>query len=144
MAIRQDDIRRPHSGYGRFGIIGRILAGRRFIYIVASLLILWWFMTLVSGMNTWKAVYLDDGNVYFGKFTTIPFSSTIKLRDSHYLKSAGTSTDLIVASKEDDRHQPKGDMAVYRNHILFTESLKRGSTLVDAIELMAEKSALEK
>jgi hypothetical protein len=139
MASRQDETRPPQRAdyarsYGSAGIVGWIFSGRRLVYVIAAILALWIFVTFAVHANSWKAVFLDNNQVYFGKFVNIPFSSNIKLKSVHYLKSTATSTDFIVASIKEDVHQPKDWMAISRKHVLLYEELDGNSSLVKAIE----------
>ncbi len=103
-------------------------------YAVLILLILWWLITLIAHMNAWKAVFLDNDQVYFGKFINIPFTPNIALKKVYYLKSTATSTDFIVTSIKDDVHQPKDSMKISKSHILYSEELRTDSSLAKAIE----------
>lgn len=121
-----------------------------FLFAVVIIGATWWILSLVSSRLAWKAVFLDSNQVYFGRFTNIPFTSSIKLHDVHYLKPVTTNTgdsntantsgtsspepapaqgDLSVLSVINDVHGPEDVMVINKDHILYYQKLRPNSTL---------------
>jgi hypothetical protein len=112
-------------------------------HIVLPLLILvvvWSILSFISSCFAWKAVFLDSNQVYFGRFVYLPFTSTVKLHDVHYLKpgsvttEAGALPDLVVLPVEDDAHGPTSKMTITKSHILYYQKLQPGTTLYTGLK----------
>lgn len=106
------------------------------VFIFGVLYILWLIISFFVSMNSWKAVFMDNNQVFFGKYINIPFSSNITLHKTHYLKqSASSSVDSIdIVSIKDNIHNPEDFIEISRNHILYSEQLKSGSIMVQALD----------
>jgi hypothetical protein len=113
----------------------RVISFRRIIFIIGCIIALWIVMTFISGLNSWKAVFIDNNQVYFGKFINIPFTSTINLKHVYYLKSAATSTDFILSSPQNDVHQPESNTTLMKEHVLYYQKLSKNSALLKAIRI---------
>lgn len=112
-----------------------------FLFAVFIIGLTWWILSTVSSRLTWKAVFLDSNQVYFGRFNYVPFLSTVTLHDVHYLRpltdadiQTGTSTekiegDLSVLSILGDVHSPKDSMIINKNHILYYQEIRPDSVL---------------
>lgn len=101
--------------------------------------ILWIIMSVGSSWFSWKAVFLDNNQVYFGKMISIPFTSKITLRQVHFIRpdapdtASSTASDIIIAPLSDMVHGPKNTMVISKNHILYYETLQSGTTLVKGL-----------
>ncbi|MBU1110917.1 hypothetical protein KKB83_04855 [Patescibacteria group bacterium] len=119
----------------------------------------YWYFVYRPKASTYQAVFLSNGQVYFGKLSR-PGSEYPTLTDIHYLviqkplqQAAGeapaegevvpegssdeTETEkpqytLVKLGKE--LHGPKDEMRINQRHILFYENLKDDSKVVTAIK----------
>lgn len=93
--------------------------------------------------SRWQAVFLTDGQVYFGKLEN-ENSSFAKLKEVYYLKiseslqrgssDAGLSgRNLNLVKLGGEAHRPEGEMYISKSQIMFIENLKSDSTVVAAI-----------
>jgi hypothetical protein len=102
---------------------------------------------LPSGLaDKWQAVFLTDGQVYFGKLEN-DNSRYVDLQNVYYLKfaeglqgesasasvnsSSGQNLNLIKLGGE--AHGPEDEMYIAKDKILFFENLKSTSPVVQAI-----------
>lgn len=99
----------------------------------------------------WQAVFLDQGQVYFGKVSSMS-RNDLALTDIYYLqkdgKNAGlpkgdipTSFSLVKLGSE--IHGPQDSMTISRSHITFTESLKDDAKVIEAITDHKREKRLE-
>lgn len=91
--------------------------------------------------NKWQAVFLTDGQVYFGKLEDANKKFAL-LKDVYYLKvsnglqqgdEALSSRNLNLIKLGGEAHGPEGEMFISKSQILFIENLKDNSTVVQAI-----------
>ncbi|MFA6228219.1 MAG: hypothetical protein WC668_03460 [Patescibacteria group bacterium] len=96
----------------------------------------------------WQAVFLGNGQVYFGKVTAVG-RKTLTLTDIYYLQvvtkplqqtqqSATAASDqsqqeLTLIKLGNEIHGPSDRMVINRDMILLTEKLKKDSRVVQAI-----------
>lgn len=129
------------------------------IILVGALLALMVFNGLFSGnsknfgrLSAWadfskyQAVFLTNGQVYFGKITDAN-NQTLILENIYYLRSAGnlqiseakdsanvSATDNFSLIKlGNELHGPEDKMSINLSQVLFTENLKADSKVVEAI-----------
>jgi hypothetical protein len=96
------------------------------------------------GSERLSAVFLLDGQAYFGHLEDTPFSGTIVLRDVYYLNDASkVTTDLPVGllKRGSELHQPVDVMYIRRDKVLAVERVTPGSPIGLAI---AGQRALER
>lgn len=97
----------------------------------------------------WQAVFLSNGQVYFGKVAK-QNSETLLLKDIYYLQVAQSpqpapeggqqnQQNLSLVKLGNELHGPKDEMFINMDHVLFTESLKSDSRVVDAIVRYVEE-----
>lgn len=100
--------------------------------------------------NTWQAVFLTNGQVYFGKVAKITPDSVF-LRDIYYLQvvtqplqrsqdePAPTEAEqqgqqrLTLIKLGNELHGPRDEMIINRNQVILMEDLKEDSRVVQAI-----------
>ena len=85
--------------------------------------------------DTYQAVFLDSGQVYFGKVQPC-FGKFLTLRDVHYFDSnqqAFEESDLTLVKLEEEIHGPEDKMKILKDHILFIQNLTPESKVVEAI-----------
>lgn len=106
----------------------------KFFMYVISLFVLWWVISFVNNSNSWKAVFIDNNQVFFGKFIYVPFADTITLRDVYYIKSDTTmSSSTVIVPLSDMVHAPKNEMTIMKNRVLFYENLQLSSPITRAL-----------
>lgn len=100
-----------------------------------------------ADMTSYQAVFLTNGQVYFGKVTDVN-SQTLILEDVYYLRA---SKDLQINSQADQNsdfslvklgkeiHGPEDKMSVNISQVLFTENMKNDSKVVEAIRAYEKK-----
>lgn len=92
----------------------------------------------------WSAVFLTNGQVYFGKITN-ETEGAVLLTDVYYLQvttqiqpadstnPGAEEQNVSLVKLGNELHGPKDAMKINMAHILFTEDLKEDSRVVDAI-----------
>jgi len=98
----------------------------------------------------YKAVFLSNGQVYFGKLAGWPGSKP-KLSDVYYLRlrkqlqeqrigegeeatpAARSQNELVLIKLGSELHGPMDEINLNPDHVLFVESLKENSKVVEAI-----------
>ncbi len=100
---------------------------------------------LSGSNNNWQAVFLTNGQVYFGKVVK-ENSKSVLLRDIYYLQvtqplqtsgdqqqQAQVQNELSLVKLGNELHGPKDEMRINGAHVLFVEDLKADSRVVEAI-----------
>lgn len=117
-------------------LVNRIMLG------VLVLLVVWGIIALVASATRWKIIFLDNGQVYFGKTIVLPFSNTVTLRYTHFLRQPKTEGadqapteigTLEVVSLKGDPQTPEDKMFINRDHILYIEYVQKNSLLAKAL-----------
>ena len=88
------------------------------------------------GSERLSAVFLLDGQAYFGHLEDTPFSGTIVLRDVYYINDASkVTTDLPVGllKRGSELHQPVDTMYIRRDRVLAIERVTASSAIGLAI-----------
>jgi hypothetical protein len=141
-----------HSKKGGNGNSGMILG---VIVLVAVLVFGWWAffrstperpvttvitddgeeIQITSSTDAYQAVFLDNGQVYFGKLdiTTHPF---YLLSDVYYLQSGvsvDTTANISLIKLGNEAHGPEDFMQLNPDHVLFFEDMKSDSKVMQAI-----------
>lgn len=89
-----------------------------------------------SGRERLSAVFLLDGQAYFGHLRDAFWDETVSLRDVYYFQDARkTTTNLPVGlvKRGTEVHQPADGMRIRRDKILAIERIRPGSPLATAI-----------
>ena len=89
-----------------------------------------------SGNERISAVFLIDGQGYFGHLEDVPWSGTITLSDVYYFADASKVTsDLPVAlvKRGGELHQPVDVMHIRRDKVLLVERVGLDSAVAQAI-----------
>lgn len=89
------------------------------------------------GYSEYSALFLDNGQVYFGKLQHLK-RAYVTLTDVFYFGaddnvSLGDS-DLSLVKLGSEVHGPTDEMKILREHILFVETLATHSRVVEAIK----------
>ena len=96
------------------------------------------------GSERLSAVFLLDGQAYFGHLEDTPWSGTIVLRDVYYINDASkVTTDLPVGllKRGSELHQPVDVMYIRRDKVLAIERVTPASPIGLAI---ASQRALDR
>ena len=100
-------------------------------------------------VTDWQAVFLTNGQVYFGKVAS-QNNDRVILKNIYYLQvvevplqqtqtggaanaQQQTQSELSLVKLGNELHGPQDEMTLNMAHILFTEKLKSDSKVVDAI-----------
>ena len=113
------------------------------VLIGAGLVLLIFFrggQVVVRTPGAYQSVFLDNGQVYFGKLSSAG-QDFISLKDVYYLRASngqaganpneGAKVDLVKLEAE--LHQPKNEMIINRSHVLFYEDMGEGSEITKLI-----------
>ena len=99
-----------------------------------------------SDPNKYQAVFLSNGQVYFGKVADVN-SRTLVLEDIYYLRVSQALQALSSGEKDgqiqadnfsliklgNEIHGPENRMNINLDHVLFIENLNNNSKVVEAI-----------
>lgn len=87
----------------------------------------------------YSAVFLTNGQVYFGNIVK-QNSGTIVLENIYYLQTNTsepnaevTEANMSLVKLGNELHGPTDEMRINRDHVLFTETLRDDSKVVQAI-----------
>lgn len=102
----------------------------------------------MSWSKSWQAVFLTNGQVYFGHIVRNSFK-TIVIRDVYYLQTTPslqqgqqpTQPDITLVKLGNELHAPTDEMRINREHVLFTEALKDDGTVAQGIMKAREGGA---
>lgn len=88
--------------------------------------------------DKYQAVFLDNGQAYFGKIKTLN-NSYIDLRDIYYLyngsnEEQNTAQNLSLVKLGTELHCPEDRMVIYRDQVSFWENLNDDGKVVTAIK----------
>lgn len=140
----------------RLGWVAKELRISAFIVIVGCALIigslaLWFWSAAPTTMysqvatNEYQAVFLNNGQVYFGKVTSLN-KDYLTLTNIFYLQSSSTSTTsspqpsssknnlTLVKLGVNELHAPQDKMIINQSQVSFWENLKDSSKVVTAIK----------
>lgn len=107
------------------------------------------YFDALPGNNTYQAVFLNNGQVYFGKLSRSGGQYPV-LRDIYYLQitqpiqpSEGGSEEnapnnINLVKLGEELHGPQDEMRINRDNILFIEDLREDSRIVQAIKQLKE------
>ncbi len=121
------------------------------IIVLAVLFTGYWFVLRPQQSTEYQAVFLSNGQVYFGKLNRKPFGYP-ELEDVYYLilrrqlqqqtaeggqQQSEANYTLVKLGKE--MHGPQDKMQINPKHILFVEDLKADGKVVQAIKQYNEQ-----
>lgn len=138
------------------GVRGRSKRGKKWLFVLVLLLVVgvlgyWWrpiFSSLPRlpffGGDVYHAVFLENGDVYFGKLSK-KGSPFVLLRDAYYLKVSEQSQktqdgkqisvpDLKLIKIGGEFHKPTDEIELERGHILFIQELQDDSAVIKVID----------
>lgn len=129
----------------------KILIGSVFAVLVLALVgsvYYFRFSDVSVKRNSYQAIFLSDGQVYFGKLSNIK-SDYLKMTDVYYLQS-NSQTDATKESSEgrpqpqliklgSEIHGPEDMIKIRSQQVSYWENLKTDSKVSKAIEEFKEK-----
>ena len=151
MAEMPAPMRRDNSGGSTSGILSKVLA---VLLVLVSLAVLAWFGNRALAATTadgavkakqYQAVFLTNGQVYFGKVSKID-RSYVRLTDIYYLqvqqtvqpedktKTDSQTPQVSLAKLGGELHGPEDVMYISRQQVLFWENLKTDGKVAKAIQ----------
>ena len=88
--------------------------------------------------DAWQAVFLTNGQVYFGKLSSkhgeyVELAKVFYLQSNQGINSAKESGDLNLIKLGAEIHGPEDKMYISRKQIIFWENLKSDSKIVKII-----------
>lgn len=98
-----------------------------------------------KGSASWRAVFLANGQVYFGHIEHGWSGKTVVLKDIYYLQvdqqenlqpdktNSSDESKLSLVKLGNELHGPVDKMEINRDQVLFVEELKSDSKVVSAI-----------
>lgn len=110
------------------------------VVLVASSAYLWSARYSLSSDASYQAVFLTNGQIYFGKLSNknkewITLSDVFYLQKRQVLDGEITNIpDLNLVKLGSELHGPENQMEINREHILFIEQLSSDSQIITAIE----------
>jgi len=102
-----------------------------------------------SNISDYSAVFLTNGQVYFGKVNSDTNGSQVDLTDIYYLqvnqtiqptstsstdKTAANNDNVVLVKLGQELHGPNDRMHINQQQVLFTESLTDSSKVITAIK----------
>lgn len=114
------------------------------IYALIAIVSLWIYTTYIGSLagnsfptiptDKYQAVFLESGQVYFGKLTDSG-GSYVRLRDVYYLKEASelNQSNLNLVKLGGELHGPEDTIYIRKESIAFWENMKDTSRVVQSI-----------
>ncbi len=132
----------------------RLKLQRQTLYAVAAIAVVliggsiglaWKYASAQPDSNSYQAVFLDNGQVFFGKLSgvTEPYAS---LESAYYSKEVNLPDDATAAQKDaaannvslvkagDEVYGPENTMQIRTDKILFWQNLRGDSKVTKAIQ----------
>ena len=117
------------------------------VVIIVIAMYLWYSQVTLTGYKEdWQAIFLTNGQVYFGQVDG-QNSSELLAKDIYYLQvtrplqqteegeaAANPQGELSLVKLGNELHGPTDKMYINRDHVLFVEDLKEDSNVVTAIK----------
>ena len=103
------------------------------VFVAGLLVTQWWDFTLPSsGRAEYQAVFLANGQTYFGRYYD-RIGAYAKIEDVYYLQqtqgATADTTDTKVVRRGRELHAPAARMLVPKSAILFVEDLTSSSPI---------------
>lgn len=118
-------------------LIGKVITNLIRYYwhlLLVGICILWVILTYIASLTAWKAVFLDNTQVYFGHYMHIPFTRYATLRDVYFLRAGATPEETAtVVPLATEPHGPKNYMKINVDHVVAVHILSSNSPLVKTI-----------
>jgi hypothetical protein len=113
------------------------------IFVAAFTFVRWWDFALPSfGHARYQAVFLANGQTYFGRYVD-RIGSYVKIDDAYYIQQSRTSDDdstppeSKLIRRGNELHHPQPEVLIAKTAILFIEDLRPDSSMA---QFMAKDS----
>jgi len=140
---------KPDKGINNYGKAILIFAVLIFVLVTVFLGVFLWqngtlrnTIQLFKYRNSYQAVFLNNGQVYFGNIVELTNEYVI-LKDPYSIKvqqkqvdeeSQSKQAEIKLLSIEDEFYKPEGYMLIKKSEILFIEELKDSSQIIEIIK----------
>ena len=123
--------------------IPRSVPWTKLLVALLVILVLGKLAWLMHDGGKWRAVFLANNQVYFGKFVDWPFASSIRLSDIYYLQVSqglqpqngqAANPEVKVVKLGNEIHSPEDAMTIPKSQIVYWENLKTSGAVVQTIE----------
>ena len=121
------------SRFGSLALLGLRLALATVLLVATFTLVRWWDFTLPSlGRATYQAVFLANGQVFFGRYYD-RFGPYVKVASAYYIQQTSDPSDPSkppeskIVRRGSELHGPPPEMLVPRGSVLFVEDLAASS-----------------
>lgn len=104
------------------------------LFVATLLFVHWWDFTMPAvGRSTYQAVFLVNGQTYFGRYYD-RLGPYAKVENAFYIQQTRTADpDAAPGSKlvrrGSELHEPTSAMLIAKSAILFVEDLQEGSSV---------------
>ncbi|MFA5169483.1 MAG: hypothetical protein WC420_01895 [Candidatus Paceibacterota bacterium] len=104
-----------------------------FILILSVIILLTsaYFFYLSRTVDSYYAVYLKTGDLYFGHLSTFP---SFKMTDVYYIQKNETDNSLGLQKFTDSVFAPENQITLVKDNIVWTTKLKEDSQIIKAIK----------
>lgn len=111
--------------------------------LIAAIFVCFCIYAEIKNRIVWRAVFLTNNQVYFGKLSYRPFFSAAKLTNVYYLQvseqlqpqdGSASQQEIKIIKFGNELHRPKDMMMIPKSQILFWEELRKDSPIVEKIE----------
>lgn len=113
----------------RMSKTNKILTGLVIILAIALGAVVYW--QTVDSEEKYSAVYLDTGDIYFGKLSRFP---RMTLRDVWFLQKGGEGQGFALSKFEHAFWAPDDRLVIVSEHVIWVADLKTDSEVVRAIK----------
>ena len=108
------------------------------IVLVAFLFVRWWDFTLPSFGARYQAVFLANGQTYFGHYLD-RLGPYVKVENAFYITQAptaeeGQTPESRIIRRGSELHQPQPFVLIPKTAILFVEDLRQDSQVAQFMD----------
>jgi hypothetical protein len=106
------------------------------LFIATLLFVQWWDFTVPSiGRATYQAVFLVNGQTYFGRYYD-RLGPYVKIENAFYIQQTRTTDrdappESKLVRRGSELHEPTSAMFIAKSAILFVEDLQEGSSVAE-------------
>jgi hypothetical protein len=106
------------------------------LFIAALLFVQWWDFAVPSiGHTTYQAVFLANGQTYFGRYYD-RLGPYAKIENAFYIQQtpaaeADATPESKLVRRGSELHEPTSAMLIAKTAILFVEDLQEGSSVAE-------------
>lgn len=147
------DSQSHHAGRGHSGKVSRLRLHRQTMVVVAAACLVliggvvaltWKYSITQPDSDSYQAVFLDNGQVFFGKLAGVTgqyatlsrayYSKEVNLpEDATAAQKAAAANNVSLVKAGDEVYGPENTMQIRADKILFWQNLRSDSKVVRAI-----------